>query len=538
MQLPTGDRFDYGLPGYLESGVVNLLNALKVPNLSADGTTAVSVDGNPLPLGMTRPNTAVTLGDSITARDWAVAGSTPTLTGVVGGYTATLALTAHKLFVGDSFKVCNSADVAYNGNFTVLSRVDANTITYTTAIAITSASPAGTAELRYPTSLANNGYFTWANGLSGGRMTLLSNGGNSGERLATMLARVDRDVIALHPAVCVFLGGTNDIRGNDTPDADALFLAWKAIVDRLIGAGIDVEAGTIMSYATGDVNITTAKIGAMNRLNKLIRDYCQITVGVNLNDFNAAFADPAATDGRALTAYFEDTVHQSPRGAYVMGKILAASFSKRKAWSSLPGTPADAFSFDTAALCDNPLLQVGTGGTLTGVSGTAATDSPQSWKMEGTSGGTLAGSLVARTVAADGDTYGNNARFLATFSANNDYAQLRQNSLTARVAAGDYVYAECSVRFVAVPSTFKRAFLAVNFTADGVSYSATTGLGTTSNTMPNEDMTLTLRTPPIRIPVNLASLTVLEALMFTQVSGAATAMEMIVGRMQLRKVLD
>lgn len=43
MQLPTGDRFDYGLPGYLESGVVNLLNALKVPNISEDGTSLLSV---------------------------------------------------------------------------------------------------------------------------------------------------------------------------------------------------------------------------------------------------------------------------------------------------------------------------------------------------------------------------------------------------------------------------------------------------------------------------------------------------------------
>ena len=31
MQLPSGDRFDYGLPSYLEGGVVNLLNALNVP---------------------------------------------------------------------------------------------------------------------------------------------------------------------------------------------------------------------------------------------------------------------------------------------------------------------------------------------------------------------------------------------------------------------------------------------------------------------------------------------------------------------------
>lgn len=50
MQLPTGDRFDYGLPSYLESGIVNLLNALKVPNLSDDGTALVSGDRNLPPL--------------------------------------------------------------------------------------------------------------------------------------------------------------------------------------------------------------------------------------------------------------------------------------------------------------------------------------------------------------------------------------------------------------------------------------------------------------------------------------------------------
>ena len=50
MQLPTGDRFDYGLPSYLESGIVNLLNALKVPNLSDDGTSLVSGDGEISPL--------------------------------------------------------------------------------------------------------------------------------------------------------------------------------------------------------------------------------------------------------------------------------------------------------------------------------------------------------------------------------------------------------------------------------------------------------------------------------------------------------
>lgn len=65
MQLPTGDRFDYGLPGYLEAGVVNLLNALKVPNISEDGTALESTSGK-LQVGPTRDTPLAIKGKRIT----------------------------------------------------------------------------------------------------------------------------------------------------------------------------------------------------------------------------------------------------------------------------------------------------------------------------------------------------------------------------------------------------------------------------------------------------------------------------------------
>ena len=87
MQLPTGDRFDYGLPGYLESGIVNLLNALKVPNVSADGLSLMSWDGNRLQaLGSTSQRRMVMWGDSHTAFAGSSNSTLPILAGSARGF--------------------------------------------------------------------------------------------------------------------------------------------------------------------------------------------------------------------------------------------------------------------------------------------------------------------------------------------------------------------------------------------------------------------------------------------------------------------
>lgn len=47
ISLPSGERFDFGLPGYLESGVINLLNAANVASYSRDALgNVIGLDGS------------------------------------------------------------------------------------------------------------------------------------------------------------------------------------------------------------------------------------------------------------------------------------------------------------------------------------------------------------------------------------------------------------------------------------------------------------------------------------------------------------
>jgi lysophospholipase L1-like esterase len=507
------------------------------PQRTQDFIGVNSSDG-PIKIGAT----VVTFGDSLGARDWARNAGTPTVTGQVGGFLATCNMAAHKLWPGDTFKICNFADPAYNLVGTCLTRIDANNFTYRTDIAISNPAPTGPGEFREPAQLGNNGFFTWANATAGGRATLLSNACNSGENLAQMLARFDRDVLPHNAGFLVFLGGINDVRTGSN-NAVTMFALWRQIVERARNAGMTVFGCTLPTFAPASPFLTADRIATIMRFNSMIKAYVRENKGVVLADFQEATANPAATDGSSFADCFEDNdIHQNPKGGQLWGsKLAAAMISVMPPMLSLPGNPADSFTFDTSAILDNPLMQLGAGGFVGAAPIQPASVAPQNWRVEGSgAGASITTTLVARTVAADGDTIGNNVRFVAaTLTANNDSMQLRQNGLTARVAAGQYYWAECSMKVVNCPSTLKRLNLTVNFTVDGVAYSSTTGAGTTSNVFLQTDGTYIWRTTPIRIPVNAVSITAAEVVAFFQVSGAPGAgnNEMIIGRAQERQVL-
>ena len=511
--------------------------ALATDPLTGKATLLTSPDGT-IDLVKQPANTVVLFGDSLTAYNWARVQLT-SLTGVAGGYVATANFTAHKLKVGDPFKLSNAGDNAYNGNFVVATVPNANSFTYLTTTPITSSTDASaTIWLHYPAQLSNAGYWSWADILMGGRFSLLNNAGQTGEKLAAMLARINTDVIAFKPARVVFLGGTNDIR-TGTADPVAMFALWTQIIGILRANGIIVTCLTVPTFGATEAQNTPAKIAAIMEFNRRIREAVRTTSGLELADSSAALADPTATDGSSTTANFEDLIHFSPRGAYLVGKAIAAAMSGfAKPVNSLPSNPSDGYTFASGGkqLLDNPLFQAGAGGTVSApVTGAA----PVNWRAEGSGSGVYVASVVARTAALDGDTYGYNAKIVSTFAASNDSVQVRQNSLTARVAAGDYIYGECSIRVVNMPTTLKRLNLTVNITVDGVAYSAVNGLGSSSNTMLIDDLAAgaVFRTPPIKVPSDAVSITACEIVAFMQTSGASGAgVEFHVGRAALRKI--
>lgn len=483
-------------------------------------------------------NTLVALGDSITARLWAP-GSLTSLTGTVGGLTVTAVQTAHGFNVGDLAKIDGPDQREFAGNFTVATVPDANTFTYAALTPLTVTSPTGTLVSRQPRLLGNNGYWTWADLLLSGRFVLLNNGGIAGERLAEIAARVTLDVLAFAPQYCVFLAGTNDVRGGTT-DSTVLFGLWKTAVLPMLAAGVTVICGTVMTYATGDANLTTAKVQAIQDFNYQIRQFCARTRGAILWDTHAAWIDPTQTDGRVLANMCEDTLHPSPLGAYNMGLALSNALSPlARVNLSLPSSLADAYGVTSTSknLADNPLfVTTGSGVVGAGVAegSGAGTSVASSWRAEVFGTCTATASLVARTVVADGDTLGNNQRMVFAMSANNDSGQIRQNGLSARIVTGDVIYAECAVSASTLPATLKRFNLNINLTVAGVIYSSVTGSGaSTSNVNPTANVAGVLRSPPMKVPAG--SITALEIVLFVQTTGAAAGFTVNMGRAQLRK---
>lgn len=83
------------------------------------------------------------------------------------------------------------------------------------------------------------GYAELAIWQSGSRYQLIRNAGIGGNTTAQMLSRLQADVIAYAPDVCLFMGGTNDLLAGMSNAAYAsLFNNIEAIVLRLLAAGI------------------------------------------------------------------------------------------------------------------------------------------------------------------------------------------------------------------------------------------------------------------------------------------------------------
>jgi len=490
----------------------------------------------------TKANTLVLLGDSLSAQNWAW-GAATSMTGVPGSTIANVNLSGHQFVVGDLAKLNNTNQAECNGDFYVTSRVDANNFLVQLTAPLTVSAATGTIKVHNPKLLANNGYFMWWSFLSGNRIKLLHNAGMSGETTAQILARITRDVAPYMPSHVAVLAGTNDVRnGVATATTIANLLT---IYQRLRGLGATVTAITIPPLGSGDASYNATTTQQIQDINAWMRATVSQMDGMRLADIHPVIADPTSEGGAALAANLEDTVHFSPIGAYrAAGVIHAATSGDFAPMNTLPGVAADTFLVNAANknAAPNPLLlttATGTAGTFGGGGGVtegsgAGTSVAKGWRVEASGTGSAVASLVARTVANDGDTLGNNQRAVLTAAANNDSVSIKTiEAFGSQVAAGDTVYAECAFKLSSITGTPKRINLSVNATVGGVVYSATTGYGSTSNTLPTSDISGVMRTPNLKIPSG--AVTKIEFVAFVQFPGAGSA-TLDVGRPQIREV--
>ncbi len=144
---------------------------------------------------------------------------------------------------------------------------------------------------------------------SNAQVLKIGDAGVPGNTTAQMLARVE-DVVALQPANCVLLGGTNDLGGDP-------FLTM-ANIDRMAKTlqqnGIRPILSLIPPRDGGFASVTA--------INAAIQEYA-VSNGLPYLDFFSALADPAT--GNYLPQYSADGIHPSDVGAEVMAKKFLES---------------------------------------------------------------------------------------------------------------------------------------------------------------------------------------------------------------------
>jgi lysophospholipase L1-like esterase len=142
----------------------------------------------------------------------------------------------------------------------------------------------------------------------------LFNRGVNGERSDQILARFERDVVALHPAAVVVIAGVNDVyQGRDEA---AVERSLESMYRRAHEVVIAVVAGTILPYNTA----TPQENGRMHAVNAWIRSRAACGAGIAFCDTRAAVARRGDAD---LLESSPDGLHPGVAGYRRMGEAIA-----------------------------------------------------------------------------------------------------------------------------------------------------------------------------------------------------------------------
>ncbi|MBB5317467.1 SGNH/GDSL hydrolase family protein [Tunturibacter empetritectus] len=151
------------------------------------------------------------------------------------------------------------------------------------------------------------------------------NRGISGQTTAQMVVRFRQDVIDLHPAVVVILGGTNDIAGNTGPmTAEMTEDNFRSMVDLAKANGIRVILASITPTLDFPWKSGMAPAPKIKALNDWLRGYC-MNHSLTYLDYYSALVD--ATGGMKPGISF-DGVHPNAKGYAIMTPLAQAAIDK------------------------------------------------------------------------------------------------------------------------------------------------------------------------------------------------------------------
>jgi len=153
------------------------------------------------------------------------------------------------------------------------------------------------------------------------------NRGIPGQTTPQMLVRFYPDVINLHPAAVVILGGINDIAGNTGPEtAEMIEDNIRAMCELARANGIKVILGLILPVSDYTAHKQTEKhpLADIVKLNTWLRSYAA-EIHAEVADYYSAVVD---SKGMLKEGYSEDGAHANDRSYSVMAPIAEAAIER------------------------------------------------------------------------------------------------------------------------------------------------------------------------------------------------------------------
>lgn len=289
----------------------------------------------------------------------------------------------------------------------------------------------------------NDGYLTYANALLNGRFMIPYCPAVSGYTSAQMLALIPSMMAAYRPGVATILIGINDVQAG-TPASTTIANVQSACkIIRDFGA-LPVLF-TIPPINVGYAGMTQAKKNIYYDINTAYREMCRSGAAYLGGDLAAVTTDPDTGDWLASGSYgmesnlSSDNLHQAPYGAAIMGyevfRRLQSIFPSNEGSNFVGGTTnAQGVAFDaTTGTCTRGNLirygqTLGTGGTITTLTGSLATGWSEVSVTVPTAGSVAAAKVARNATAGDPTTFvgpGSWQQITMTTGTGNGTVQLR-----------------------------------------------------------------------------------------------------------------
>lgn len=438
------------------------------------------------------------VGDSITSQAEVTLATASPYVVDNGDGTLTVTRTSHSAHVGEPIRIGAASSASLNlMDGEILSIVDANNFKCTIQGRTHGVTSASSATVVFPNRRSSRGWYTWLEMLLGDMFdtTWCATGGATIAELTTLVTESD----AGPHDVAFVCAGMNDIYsdGNSLAtmqtDMTALLALVSSRAQKVVLLSVPPRNSADGSWSAGKQTIHTG-------FNRWLYEFAKSNNLVFVNTWRAVangatYINSAATEPDPIASFSFDNTHPSAVGAYAVGLAVKTAIQDFIGVNGWKPSHADDLGADAGNIWTNSDFSTDVAGV------------PTSWAQSDTTAlSTVANSVVARTVSADGDALGKNAVITYNYGTATGTAstRFRRNNFHASMTAGSYCQLRVPFSIADAAGLLGLELCIFGTDADGTFWQVY-GNNLDTNADPHTDTPISgvLMTPPTIIPSGL-----------------------------------